>query len=149
MDISLTITLDDAPNPDDVEAVSHNLLNFTRQHAPEDHYRPLTIFLRKADQTLMGGLLGETYWGWLHIDIFWLDPSARGHGLGQKMLQLAEYEAWQRGCRRVHLDTMDWQALPFYQNRGYTIFGVLDDLPEGHKRYFLYKILTAVENPIQ
>ena len=39
MDISLTITLDDAPNPDDVEAVSHNLLNFNRQHAPEDHYR--------------------------------------------------------------------------------------------------------------
>ena len=55
------------------------------------------------------------------------------------MLQLAEYEAWQRGCRHAHLDTMDWQALPFYEKEGYRVFGVLDDLPKGHQQIFMYK----------
>jgi GNAT superfamily N-acetyltransferase len=149
MDAPLLISLEDAPNPEDVQSVSKSLMRFNRQHAPDDHYRPITIFLRQSDQTLMGGLLGETYWGWLHVDILWLDEKVRGQGLGHKMLQLAEHEAWQRGCRGAHLDTMDWQALPFYEKLGYTVFGVLEDLPEGHKRYFLSKKLNPVENPIQ
>jgi GNAT superfamily N-acetyltransferase len=149
MDENLTISLEDAPNPEDVEKVCQGLLTFNRQHAPEDHYRQLVILLRGADQVLHGGLIGQTYWGWLHVDIFWLDEKTRGQGAGQKMLQLAEFEAWQRGCRHAHLDTMDWQALPFYEKLGYSVFGVLDDLPEGHKRYFLSKKLAHVKNPIQ
>jgi hypothetical protein len=41
----------------------------------------------------------------------------------------------------VHLDTMSFQALPFYQKQGYTVFGILEDLPEGHRRYYLRKDL--------
>jgi hypothetical protein len=34
---------------------------------------------------------------------------------------------------------MSWQALAFYERQGYTVFGVLDDFPPGHRKYFLAK----------
>ena len=39
------------------------------------------------------------------------------------------------------LDTHSFQARPFYEARGYKVFGVLDDYPEGHKKFFLSKKL--------
>ncbi len=55
------------------------------------------------------------------------------------MLRAAEQEAVKRSCLHAHLDTFDFQALPFYQKQGYEIFGQLEDYPVGHKRYFLQK----------
>ena len=72
-----TITLEVIPCPEDVRVIEQGLLNYNLQFAPPDGYQPPTIFLRDADQTLVGGLPGETYWGWLHISILWLD----GHRL--------------------------------------------------------------------
>ena len=39
--------------------------------------------------------------------------------------------------------TGDLNALPFYQKRGYTIFGELPDMPPGHTQYFMRKKLAA------
>jgi GNAT superfamily N-acetyltransferase len=85
--------------------------------------------------------VGGTYWGWLYVEILWLDARARGRGLGARLMAMAEQEAQRRGCRGAHLDTMSFQALPFYERMGYTVFGVLEDLPPGHRRYFLKKKL--------
>ena len=54
-------------------------------------------------------------------------------------MRLAEAEAVRRGCKQAYLDTFDFQALDFYKNLGYQVFGTLDDFPEGHTRYFLQK----------
>ena len=60
------------------------------------------------------------------------------------MLEQAEVEAVNRGCKFAYLDTFSFQALPFYEKQGYAVFGVLEDYPEGKKRYFLQKRLVAV-----
>ncbi len=108
MDSTNTIALEEKPDPGDVRAVSDGLAAYNRQFAPPDGFQPLTIFLRGPDQRLMGGLLGVTYWGWLHVDILWLAESARRSGYGGRMLELAEQEALQRGCHHAHLDTMSF-----------------------------------------
>ncbi|HEY3138703.1 MAG TPA: GNAT family N-acetyltransferase, partial [Blastocatellia bacterium] len=36
-------------------------------------------------------------------------------------------------------DTYDFQALGFYQKRGYEVFGLLEGFPTGYRRYFLQK----------
>ncbi len=110
--------------------------------APDDGYDPLIITVRDGTGGIVGGLLGETYWGWLHIDVLWLVDSARHNGFGSQMLMMAEQEAVRRGCKHAHLDTMSFQALPFYLNHGYMVFGALGDLPEGHSRYYLKKVLS-------
>ena len=140
---ALSISLEDTPALDDVRFVQQGLQTYNLLYAPDDGYKPLTLFLRSVDGTIFGGLLGETYWGWLHISILWLDETARRQGYGERLLALAEQEAVRRGCHAAHLDTMSFQALPFYEKNGYTVFGVLNDLPVGHSRYFMKKALGA------
>ncbi|CAA9322262.1 MAG: hypothetical protein AVDCRST_MAG93-5801, partial [uncultured Chloroflexia bacterium] len=104
--------------------------------------QPITLFIRNAHDTIVGGLLGGTYWNWLHVEILWLSEEIRAQGHGGRLLDEAERMAVERGCIAAQLDTMSWQALPFYEHRGYTVFGVLDDFPPGHHKYFLQKPLT-------
>jgi GNAT superfamily N-acetyltransferase len=143
MSTLFTPTLEDQPRAQDVAAVRDGLEAYNRHYAPDGGYEPLVIIVRAADQSVAGGLVGGTYWGWLHIDMLWLKDEARGQGLGTRTVAMAEQEALRRGCRRAHLDTMDFQALPFYQRLGYRVWGVLEDLPPGHQRYFLKKDLQA------
>jgi hypothetical protein len=37
---------------------------------------------------------------------------------------------------------MSFQAQPFYEKLGFSVFGTLDDLPVGHQRIFLKKNLS-------
>ena len=137
------ITLDEQAAADDLRRVQDGLTQFNLKFAPEESYRPLNVFLRDETGAVRGGALGETYWSWLHVSILWVDEALRGAGYGSRLLAEAEAEAARRGCHHVHLDTLSFQALPFYERLGYTVFGTLDDLPEGHQRYFLQKRLTA------
>jgi GNAT superfamily N-acetyltransferase len=137
------ITLEATPDPAEVTLVRAGLSAFNQHHAGDDSFAPITLFVRDLNGSVVGGLLGGTYWGWLVVEILWLAEVARHHGLGSQLLQHAEQIAIDRGCHAAHLDTMSFQAPAFYQQHGYTIFGVLEDLPRGHQRYFLKKDLTA------
>jgi hypothetical protein len=44
-------------------------------------------------------------------------------------------------CTDVSLDTFEFQARPFYEKLGYTIFGTLEGYPPGYRQYFLTKHL--------
>ena len=75
--------------------------------------------------------------------MFWLAPGYRRRGLGSRLLRAAEEEARRRGCRMAWLDTYDFQARPFYERHGYAVFGELDGLPNGHRRWFMRKRLDG------
>jgi GNAT superfamily N-acetyltransferase len=142
MSEAYTIILEEAPEQAAIDAVRAGLEAYNRIYAGEATFRPLTLLLRGADGKLAGGLLGGTYWGWLYIEILWLAEQVRGQGYGTRMLATAEREAIVRGCHGAHLDTMSFQALPFYQRHGYSVFGQIENMPRGHTRYFLKKTLA-------
>jgi GNAT superfamily N-acetyltransferase len=137
------ITLESTPDPAEISLVRAGLSAFNQQHAGDDSFASITLLVRDPSGSVIGGLLGGTYWGWLVIEILWLAEAARHHGLGSQLLARAEQIAIERGCHAAHLDTMSFQAPDFYLQRGYSIFGVLEDLPRGHQRYFLKKDLSA------
>ncbi len=141
IDTTFSITITDNPDPGDVQAIERGLDAFNLLHAPPENYQRLVVVLRTADNRIMGGILGNTWWGWLRIDVLWIDEAVRGQDWGTRLMQAAETEAARRGCHHSFLDTMSFQALPFYLKLGYTVFGQLDDLPVGHSRYFLQKTL--------
>ena len=76
------------PKPEDVQAIRDGLTAFNARHTVADGYEPLTVFVRDDQQVLRGGLLGETFWGWLHISIVWVDESVRGQALPAAVLFL-------------------------------------------------------------
>jgi GNAT superfamily N-acetyltransferase len=142
MSESYTLALEETPDQATIDAVRAGLEAYNRAYAADATFQPLALLLRDAGGELLGGLLGGTYWGWLYIEILWLDERARRQGYGSRMLAAAEREATSRGCHGVHLDTMSFQALPFYERHGYSVFGVIEDMPRGHQRYFLKKALS-------
>lgn len=137
----LSLCTESNPTEPDVEIVREGLRAFNRKHASADDYRRLSVFLRDELGCIHGGLSGGTYWGWLYVEIMWIEENLRGRRYGTALLRAAEQEARARGCHHAHLDTMSFQSPGFYERQGYTVFGKLEDLPRGHVRFFLSKPL--------
>jgi len=135
--------LSDSPDPNDVQIIRAGLDVYDAlQGAPVD-WKPLMLFMRDKQGTIVGGLTGGTYWGWLYISRLWLVEDLRGQGYGSRILAEAEQEALRRGCHHAYLDTQDFQAPPFYEKHGYIVYGVLEDMPLGHRRYSMKKKLAS------
>jgi ribosomal protein S18 acetylase RimI-like enzyme len=139
-DISLSIA--DSLDATIVEQLRNSLFEFNRAHAGHDDHKNLLIPLKDESGKTIGGIIGGTYFGYLHIDILWVDEEHRREGLGERLLLSAEQEAIRRGCRYAHLDTHGFQALPFYEKHGYHVVGELKDLPPGDSKYLMRKELT-------
>lgn len=142
----VSVTVESRPDPADERVVLDGLLRFNVGYIGEPDLLPVAVFIRDADGRVLGGLLGHTKWRWMYIAKFWLPDELRGRGHGTRLLRAAEEEARRRGCHGISLDTLEYQALPFYQKNGYEMFGVLDGFPPGYKQYFLKKTLAAAHD---
>jgi ribosomal protein S18 acetylase RimI-like enzyme len=98
--------------------------------------------IRDDSGTLIAGITAVLYcWRILYADALWVDEPHRHRGLGTTLVRSLEKEAQKRGATLCHLDTFDFQSKSFYEKLGYEVFGILDECPPGHKRYFLKKTL--------
>ena len=70
--MAYTFSLTDTPSAEDFQAVENGLTNFNLKYVPADGYRPLAVFVRDDGNQTVGGLMGNTYWGWLYIGSLWL-----------------------------------------------------------------------------
>ena len=138
-DLSFAVT--DQPSLDDVAFIEDELVAYNVAKARPYDRRALHVFLRDAQGRTIGGITGETNWGWLYVDCFWLPDDLRGEGWGARLLEAAEDEARKRGCRHVRLFSYSFQAPGFYEKLGYRVFGVLEDYPPGHAQVWLRKDL--------
>jgi len=138
---TLNIKIENQPQLTDVEIIRKGLTEFNNSFVEIDNHERMTVFLRSGDSTIVGGLIGGTYWHWLYIEILWLQASLRGKGYGKSLLLSAEQEAINRGCRFAHLDSHDFQSVTFYEHLGYKKSGELKDLPIGHSRFLMWKQL--------
>lgn len=123
------------------QTIGQGINHFNKSQGGEDNAQSLCFVLQGSDEEVVGGVIGSTYWGWLHIDLMWIKEDLRGQGYGQQLLMQSEEEARQRGAKQVYLDTFSFQAPEFYKKYGYKVFGELANFPEGHQRYFLTKQL--------
>ncbi len=140
--ITVTITLTDSPQPGAYEAMTGGLLRYNEAHAGARNYQALAVLVSEAKTgRILGGVWAGTSFQYLHIDALYLPERLRGKGLGRDLVTMAENEAQRRGCHAVWLDTFSFQARGFYEKLGYSVFGMLEDYPPGHQRYFLRKSL--------
>lgn len=141
MDQGLTIAIEAEPTPDDMHVVIQGLMAYNAAHADGDTPRYFLATVRGQDGHVMGGLMGATYLGWAHVNAVWMPDALRGQGIGTRLMALAEQVARERGCPRVFLETLSFQALPFYEKLGYRVASRIDGFPPGGTRYALTKIL--------
>ena len=129
------------PTENEIKYIRESLNKFNQAIVGDDGHTPIHIVEYGTDGTIIGGIIGGTYWGWMYVDILWVHEDHRKKGIGSRLLQEAEKEAVRRGCHHVHLDTMSWQAPEFYKKHGYKTIGILPDIPSGKQKYLLTKAL--------
>jgi len=103
-----------------------------------------------------GGILGYACWGGpiemteSSFDLYWIavDETARGSGVGRRLLDAAEADAAARGCSQLFVETSGRaQYAPthaFYSNAGYTRIAELPDFySPGDAKVFYVKRLSG------
>ena len=110
---------------------------------PERRWSEARVFLRSDDGEILGGALGNTWGDWLYVSDVWVDSPMRGQGYATKLMNAIEQLAVHRQCRYSYLDTFSFQARPFYEKRGYQVFGTLEDHPKGHSHFFMKNTLVS------
>ena len=141
MDKEYDIVYVDKPEESAWGIIGRGVGDFNKQQVGDNEFQRLCFVLHSPDQEIVGGILGETYWDWLYIDLLWVKEELRGRGHGHHLLTIAEQEARQRGAKNAYLDTFSFQTPDFYLKHGYQAFGELEKFPSGHQRYFLKKQL--------
>ncbi len=121
--------------------IGRGVHDYNQEQAGDNKFQRLCFALQTADQEVVGGILCEIYWGWLYIDLLWVEEALRGQGHGGRLLIAAEEAAKRHGAKNAYLDTFTFQAPAFYEQHGYEVFGELPDFPPGHQRSFMKKRL--------
>ncbi len=138
---ALRIDMEMPPNEEDRQQLADALLNHSRVRFGDPTAQPIGLFLRDAQGNLYGGLTGNLRWGWLYVEMLWVRRDCRNQGYGSRLLDVAEEFTRASGGVAIHLDTGGDEALPFYQKRGYEVFGTLEGFPPGARQHFLKKQL--------
>ncbi|HSG53259.1 MAG TPA: GNAT family N-acetyltransferase [Rheinheimera sp.] len=127
---------------DFADLAKQKIAEFNALHWDASKRHALGLKKVSDDGELVAALAGRTFGNWFYLESFWLADSERGKGVGSAMLAEAERIALQRGCKFVVLDTLDFQAKPFYQRHGYQVVWTQQDYPfAGGAKYFMTKAL--------
>ncbi len=112
------------------------------QELPRAEIARLDFAIDNTAGNLLGGIQAyRVNWGILHIELLYVYEEYRHQGIGSLLLQHVEKIAKTHDCYLAHLDTFDFQAKTFYLEHGYQIFGILENAPRGHSRYYMRKDL--------
>ncbi len=125
--------------------LEQKLLADLRQESEQAVNQRFALSVTTEAEQLIAGLTASTSYGWLLIKILWVEKSYRQAGLGRKLMSRAEEQARMLGCHSAWLDTSSQQAMQFYKELGYSVFGELENpehqLPPDHHRWFMRKSL--------
>ncbi|HGY1009650.1 TPA: GNAT family N-acetyltransferase [Aeromonas salmonicida] len=127
------------PQDEELDALRIGLSGYNTDKAGTHPRERIASFIKDEQGKVLGGIVADIKWGWLHVDWLWIDEGIRKDGWGARLLATMEQYASDKGITKAHMETTSFQALPFYQKQGYTVFGELPDMPPGHITYFLKK----------
>ena len=137
----MEIVLDTSPREADRKAIQDALVAFNRSKTTLRDYRDVAVLIRDEAGATIGGLSGYTSYRWMFVELLFVPEHLRGQDIGTQLMAQAEAHARSLGLVGIWLDTFSFQARPFYEKLGYSIFGTIEDYPPGGARYFLSKTL--------
>ena len=114
---------------------------YNRSNREPSKSEPLNIYLEDEQGNLVAGMVAETFGNWLEIEYLYVSDDLRGQGIGSKILEMAENESRNRGCKYSFVDTFNFQAPKFYKKHGYKEVFALKKYPYTGERYYYTKEL--------
>jgi GNAT superfamily N-acetyltransferase len=136
---SLLITEVSEPEKADYAIIKTGLDGFNEIYTGSLLNEELSSFAKNANNSTVGGILGEINWGWLYVKGLWVSESYRSKGIASMLLHKLEDYALSKGVGNFRLETTSFQALGFYEKKGYILLGQLPDMPPTFTSYFLKK----------
>ncbi len=139
-----SIALDTDPDPSLRSQILAPLVAYNESAGGPANSGRLAVTVRNSAGEIVGGLWGTMAYGFLFIELLTLG-TARGMGLGRKVMDMAEAEARGRGLLGMWLDTWTFQAPGFYSKLGFVECGRICGYPPGHDRIFYVKRFSPIE----
>lgn len=133
----------DAVTPQEKEELLTGLRTYNGQFLDLSTFSgDIGVYVRDDKGVMLGGLIGVRKGDWLNIKYLWVSDAVRGSGVGRQLIKTAEDEARRKGCTHALVDTVSFQARPFYEKQGYQLQLSLQDYPyPGMQRHYLTKTL--------
>lgn len=78
-----------------------------------------SFVIENNEGEIEAGIAGFNYYGCFYIDLLFVKETARNQGLGSALMQKAEELARKRECLFMAVNTMDFEAKPFYEKHGF------------------------------
>ena len=139
----MSYSIIESSSPDEAYAqIWSSLLAFNQAAIGNAKGEPYALEIKNgSDAQIKGGLWAQSLWGSFYIALIVTPEDLRHNGIGSELMKRAEQEARIRGCHQMWLDTYAFQARPFYERLGFSVFGQLDGPPPMFPRYFMQKRL--------
>jgi len=137
----MKIEILDAPEQQLIDFLDEKIAEFNWANWEVSERKPLAIQIKDDKGNIIAGSSARTFGNWLLINTLWVDESLRGQQVGSKILYELESAAKARGCSLSMLDTLNFQAMPFYKKYGYITKWVQENYPKSGCKYFMVKEL--------
>lgn len=119
--MTFKLSFEENPNQEDIQVLIHGITDYAKQQRGFDALDFFAFFIRDENNTIVGGCNGGTLYGGLHIDSLWVSDVIRNRGWGTELVNAALTYGKEKNCNFATVNTMDWEALGFYQKLGFKI----------------------------
>jgi GNAT superfamily N-acetyltransferase len=116
------------------------LVAYNNEHGPSENWQYVGFYALDESGDLIGGIQGNFEWDWLHVTHLWVKE--KRHGLGRRLVSAAEDFANDHSKAGLFLDTLDFQARPFYERLGFAVVGKIENAAGSNARYFMAKRIS-------
>lgn len=129
------------PEQELIEFLDQKIAEFNWQNWEVQERKPIAVQVKNEQGQVIAGSAGRTFGHWLMINTLWVSSELRGQRLGEQILAAMEVAGKKRGCVNCLLDTLNFQAQPFYEKNGYVTQWVQENYPKTGCRYYMVKSL--------
>jgi len=129
------------PDKNVIDFLDNKIAEFNWANWEVSERLPLAVQITNDCGEIIAGAAGRTFGDWLQLSTLWVSAELRGQDVGSKLLAEMEASAKLRGCTKCLLDTLNFQAMPFYEKHGYKTQWVQQGYPKTGCKYFMVKAL--------
>lgn len=137
----MNIEVIENPEQELIDYLDKQIADFNWANWEVSERQPLAIQIKNDEGEVIAGAAARSFGDWLLLDTLWVSEALRGQDVGSQILKKVEEAGKARGCVKCLLDTLNFQAMPFYKKHGYTIKWVQEGYPKTGCKYFMVKEL--------